>query len=359
MQFTVAPASSQVCAAAIRTLLDHESHHNVIGIYRNLSKVPEDLNSHQNFTAIQGDLSDLNTVDFSGSDGLLLTTPTAFGSHNATEYTKQITDNVSAAVRIAGSVKRLVYISSIGAQHHEGVVSFSSRLLSRQLHACVACPQRLAQVVFSPCLLTQMKGEVKSNNESESAYRDLAPEVVFVRNSYFMDNWKTAVTTAKADPPFFYSTITPADFKLPMVCKLDIRLSPVLILLALQVSSRDIGATCAAELLSTGTELRESLRIVNQQGPKWYSTLDVQEALEIISGKSVELKLVDPDALPAFLGQVLPPHLVGDFVEMNISMLPGGVLEREIAAVTNPNLGQETLQDALTRFWEEGNTDQT
>ncbi|KAI9150527.1 MFS transporter prlG [Paramyrothecium foliicola] len=221
----------------------------------NLSKAPADLRLHPNFTAIQGDLSDLNTIDFSGSDGVLLTTPAAFESPSATEHTKRIIDNVSAAIRKAGSVKRLVYISSIGAQHHEGV------------------------------------GEVKSNYESEVAYRDLVGEVVYIRNSYFMDNWRPVIATAKADQPFFYSTITPVDFKMPMV------------------SSLDVGATCAAELLSTGTSLAESPRIVNQQGPEWYSTRDVQKALEKIAGKSVEVKLVSPDALFGFYQQVLPPHL--------------------------------------------------
>jgi len=32
-----------------------------------------------------------------------------------------------------------------------------------------------------------------------------------------MENWMMALETVHADPPFFFSTITPLDYKIPMV----------------------------------------------------------------------------------------------------------------------------------------------
>ncbi|EQB50114.1 hypothetical protein CGLO_10492 [Colletotrichum gloeosporioides Cg-14] len=299
MQLTVVPASSQVCQVALRALLAQHSSHKVVGIYRDLGKVPSDLKSHPNFRAIRGNLAEAETIDLTGSDAVLFTTPAAFASPDVSAHNNLITDNVRNAVKKAGSVKRLVYVSSVGAQYHEGV------------------------------------GEVKSNYESERAYCGVAPEVVFVRNSYFMDNWRPAIDTVKSERPFFFSPILPMDFKIPMV------------------SPQDIGEICATELLATGDGTREYPQIINVQGPERYSTKDVKDALESIVGKGVEVRPVDKDALPSFFGQVLPSHLVPEFVEMTTSMLPGGVLEIESAAITDWRVGKESLVAALTRMWHE------
>lgn len=76
---------------------------------------------------------------------------------------------------------------------------------------------RLLGAVLSSPRLTQNQGEVRTNNASEVIYRDAAPEVVFIRNGYFMENWATAVPTIQSPTPHFYSTVTPADYKMPMV----------------------------------------------------------------------------------------------------------------------------------------------
>lgn len=46
--------------------------------------------------------------------------------------------------------------------------------------------------------------------------KDAAPEVVFVRCAYFMENWAMCVGTVK-EAGFFFSTVTPLDYALPMV----------------------------------------------------------------------------------------------------------------------------------------------
>jgi hypothetical protein len=53
---------------------------------------------------------------------------------------------------------------------------------------------------------------------SERVYRGTVPEVIFVRNGYFMENWLPALETIMSDTPHFYSYLTPIDYKIPMVC---------------------------------------------------------------------------------------------------------------------------------------------
>lgn len=66
--------------------------------------------------------------------------------------------------------------------------------------------------------MSDYKGEIKTNHIAESILKDSAPEVVFVRCVYFMENWAMALETVKDSPqPYFFSVITPLDFPVPMV----------------------------------------------------------------------------------------------------------------------------------------------
>lgn len=63
------------------------------------------------------------------------------------------------------------------------------------------------------------QGEIKTNHQAEQVFKGAAPEVVFVRPCYFMENWASAVGTASSEAAFFFSTVTPLDFQMPMVRK--------------------------------------------------------------------------------------------------------------------------------------------
>lgn len=123
MQFTVVPASSQACIAAIRVLLDHESAPTVIGICRSDAKIPGDIRSNPRFWFTKGDLDDAQSLDFSGSSGVLVTTPASFADPDVHAYTRRIATNIRNAMQKSSSTAKLVYISSLGAQHGSGVVS--------------------------------------------------------------------------------------------------------------------------------------------------------------------------------------------------------------------------------------------
>ncbi|RYP01582.1 hypothetical protein DL763_000113 [Monosporascus cannonballus] len=302
MKFIVAPASSQTGRAAVQALLNDRSAPLVVGIYRNLGKVPAGFSSYPNFKAVQGDLTDPSTLDFVGADGVLVMTPPQNDGSDTIEHAKGIAKNVCDAVSRASSVKRLVYISSTGAQYGEGV------------------------------------GEIRTNHVSETIYQGAAAEVVFIRNVYFMENWVAALDTINTEQPHFYSPLTPLDYKLPMV------------------STVDIGRTGAKELLGTGSGSATNPQIIDFQGPEWYSTRDVQKAFEQVTGKSIEVRLVEKNNLADYFSQFLPSNLASSYTEMSLSMLPGGLVEGETKKLHNARRGQDTLVDAFKRMWDEANT---
>lgn len=98
--------------------------------------------SQPSFTTVRGDLCDESSLDFEGSDGVLVMSPPKFDGSDLVSYTQGVASDVRAAVARAGSVTRLVYVSSVGAQHEEGVVR------------CIPVPRR---EIF---LVTKLSGEL-------------------------------------------------------------------------------------------------------------------------------------------------------------------------------------------------------
>jgi len=123
MHVAIAPASNKTSSAAISSLLSQNREIQVRGLYRDLKKVPNEFSSADNFEAVQGDVGDGNTLDFSGSDAVLMVLPPAYDGRDIIEHAQRISDNVKTAIERAGSVRRLVLLSSVGAEFSEGVVS--------------------------------------------------------------------------------------------------------------------------------------------------------------------------------------------------------------------------------------------
>ncbi|EGS21335.1 uncharacterized protein CTHT_0031900 [Thermochaetoides thermophila DSM 1495] len=273
MYITIAPASPKTGAATIRALLSDTSNSSlkVKGVYRDLSRVPEEFKSDPRFEAVKGNVEDAASIDFTGSDAVLnITPPLYFDEQDIVKHAHLVSENVKQAVQKAG-VKRLVLITSVGAQLESGT------------------------------------GEILTNHAAEVVLKDAAPEVVFVRCAYFMENWASSLETVK-EAGFFFSTITPLDFPLPMI------------------AVKDIGITCAQELLATGTPLTSSPYIFELYGPREYSSLDVQKAFEEAASRSIEVRPVPKGSLLDFYRAVFPPAVAKEFTEMNISFLEGGVL---------------------------------
>ncbi|KAJ5601775.1 hypothetical protein N7510_011309 [Penicillium lagena] len=270
MQITVVPASTKTGAAAISSLLGKPVQ--VRGIYRDLSKVPTRFSTHTNFSAIEGDVSTESSLDLTGSDTVLAIIPPALDGRDLIEHAQKVSLNIKSASETAGNVKRLVLLSSGGAEFSEGV------------------------------------GEIKTNNKAEEVLRDTKVQnIVFVRCAYFMENWTISLDTLRGPNPFFLSTITPVDYKIPMV------------------AISDIGATLA-EQLTIKESLSRKPYIIELHGPKKYSPLDVQAAFTRVLGKEVEVRPVEKDNLRQFYAQIFPPQILDYWVEMATSILPDGKL---------------------------------
>ncbi len=113
---------------------------------------------------------------------------------------------------------------------------------------------------------------------------------------------------------------------------------------------RDIGAFCASQGLSSDIVPSEKPGVTELHGPTRYSSNDVCEALREITGKAIELRLIEKEDLPAFFGNVFPPHIVPLFVEMTCSMLPGSALLDDPGNDTPVHCGTDTLMDAFRRI---------
>ncbi|OAQ80849.1 nucleoside-diphosphate-sugar epimerase [Purpureocillium lilacinum] len=300
MHVTIAPASTRTAAAVIRSLLaEAPDSVDIHALYRNLARVPKEFADKPNFHALQGDVADPTTLDFTGSDAVLAITPPTFEGGDIVKQAEILSKNVKDAIEAAGSVKRLVLLSSIGAQLREGV------------------------------------GEIKTNNAAERVLATTnVPSITFVRCAYFMENWTMGMDTLKAPEPFFFSTITPLDWKVPMV------------------AVADIGSTLAAELLKEEPAPSKP-HVYELHGPRRYTPLDVQAAFSKAVGKQVAVKPVEKSELHSFYSQVFPPEIVGEWVEMSTSFLEGGVMAADKVDYSNVNVvnGRTELDEALGKAY--------
>ncbi|KAJ4285945.1 hypothetical protein N0V88_008206 [Collariella sp. IMI 366227] len=173
MHVVVVPASPKTGQATVRALLADSSNPSVKAYYRDLAKVPAEFTSNPRFEAVKGDVEEVSTLDFAGSDTVINITPPIFDEQDIVAHAKLVSENVKAAVQKAG-VKKVVYLSSVGAQYDHGT------------------------------------GEILTNHTAEVVLADAAPEVIFVRCAYFMENWAMCIETIQ-QASFMYTTLTPLD----------------------------------------------------------------------------------------------------------------------------------------------------
>jgi hypothetical protein len=96
-----------------------------------------------------------------------------------------------------------------------------------------------------------------------------------------------------------------------------------------QTSLLDIGRFCARMLLETGQLLPAYPHDIALHGPRSYSTIDIQEALAKVSGRSAEIRLVDNDKLSSFFASMVPEPYASEMAEMVREGLPGGIINAE------------------------------
>ncbi|RAH67398.1 NAD(P)-binding protein [Aspergillus aculeatinus CBS 121060] len=278
MRILIAPASPQTAQATITALLAHpDTNTNYIrGLYRNFHRVPPALQNHPHFDPYPGDLTVPATLNFHGFDTVFFVLPPCLdGRTPLDEWATTVSTNIRLAIQRSGTVRRLVLLSSLGAEVGAGT------------------------------------GEIMTNHISEVILRDAAAEVTIMRCAYFMENWATAVQEVRhKDHPFLETVITPVEF---------------------EVAVKDIGYHSAKCILSTETDRAGSSSpyVFELHGPREYSSVDVQRAFAKVLGREVELRPVAKEDLTEYFGRFLPETAVGPFVEMTLSFLPGGVMHKQ------------------------------
>lgn len=115
-----------------------------------------------------------------------------------------------------------------------------------------------------------------------------------------------------------------------------------------QVSLVDIRETCARILLDPATPLPQRTHAFELYGPRHYSTEDVRDALEEITGKKVGIVAIEVDQLAEFYAQEgIPAGLVREMVEFTTAGLPGGIMEGKFGGDEDTVWGKVELVDAL------------
>lgn len=122
MHITILPGSPRTAQATIRVLLADPSGPTVRALYRDLARVPTEFASHPRFEAIQGDVDDASSLNLSGTDAVFFVQPPMYQDIDTIGHSRSVAENVKGAIQNATSVKRLVYLSSMGAQYDQGVV---------------------------------------------------------------------------------------------------------------------------------------------------------------------------------------------------------------------------------------------
>ncbi|KHN95034.1 NAD-dependent epimerase/dehydratase [Metarhizium album ARSEF 1941] len=127
MLVTVAPASTKTGTAVIRSLLTSpDAGVDIQAIYRDTAKAPVEFTTLSNFKAVQGDIADGASLNLDGSDVVVAITPPVFDSSDIVATARQRSENVKNAIEKAGTVKKLILLSSIGAQFSSRVVRLVS-----------------------------------------------------------------------------------------------------------------------------------------------------------------------------------------------------------------------------------------
>ncbi|KAK4208481.1 hypothetical protein QBC37DRAFT_296633 [Rhypophila decipiens] len=306
MQVTVLPACARTSQATIRALLAHPSSPSVKGIYRDPSKAPEEFTSSPRFEALKGDMQDSASLEvgLERSDAVVVTIPPVRDpTIDIIANAARMAGNVKTAVNKTAAVKKLVMVSTKGAQYDHGLGEVLSTLHKAE------------------------KILVDTNCES----------ITFLRCAYFMENWASSIPMVKGDPSFFFSTITPLDWAMPMV------------------ATKDIGAACANAALSDSSEASKSkVKAVELHGPKPYSALDVKKAFEEVigGGKDVQVRPIEREALVEFFGQVFRhPTVAKWFGEMMMAATPGGIMVEDPEPTEDYLYGKTGLVDMLRSMW--------
>lgn len=230
-----------------------------------------------------GDTAALTRALTGATAAYLLSPPNMAAADFLTDRAQLLTHMV-AAVKQSG-LKRLVFLSSVGAQHSAGT------------------------------------GPIVTVHRAEQALRGIAPSVTFVRASYFIENWGMSLPMVKAQGVLPHLGDTGVKFH--------------------QVCTRDIGEAVTRALLNPV----DGTRVVELTGPQDWSANDVAAALSELLGKPVKaVGAPVSEAKASLMAAGVPAGMAALYAEMYESMPKGLMTFEHPNQVTR---GTTSLRDAL------------
>lgn len=219
-----------------------------------------------------------------GAEGAFLLSPPNLVAADFVADRKALLDRMVEAVR-RSRVPRVVFLSSIGAQHPAGT------------------------------------GPIVTAYNAERALPGAAPSVTFVRAAYFLENWASVLPVAKGQGV------------LPFFGRIDVPFA--------QVAARDIGEAAARALV----ERAGGVRVVELAGREDRSVEDVAAALGALLGRPVKAVGAPVAAARAGLEQAgLPAEAARLFAEMYAAIASGLVAWEHPERLTR---GATPLREAL------------
>jgi uncharacterized protein YbjT (DUF2867 family) len=258
--YVILGASGQVGSAIVAHLLAKKLA--VKAVIHNPEKASE-IKAKGAEVAI-ADAMDLNSLieAFKDGDTLFAITPETFKNEDVLGETKTMLENYKQAIKASG-IKKIVGLSSIGAQYSEGT---GNLLMSYML---------------------------------EHAFTDLTIPQTFVRPAYYYSNWLAQLPEVKKSGilPTFY----PTDLALPMASPMDV-------------------ASFVAEVLVKDNESK----IYEIVGPEKLSSDDVAAAFGEVLGKTVKAKQIPREEWDPTLQKIdFSPDARKNFIDMIQTVVDG------------------------------------
>jgi len=232
------------------------------------------------------DLGDTDALAraLTGATAAYLLVPPNMGAADVLADRGELLTKMVAAVKQSG-LKRLVFLSSIGAQHPAGT------------------------------------GPIVITHRAEQALRGIAPSVTFVRASYFLENWGSVVAVAKEHGV------------LPHYGDVGFKFH--------QQGATDIAHAVVKALVNSG----DGTKVVELAGKEDWSADDVAASLSTLLGKPVKaVGAPVSEAKAGLLAAGVPPSMAGLYGEMYESMPKGLMAFENEKAVSR---GSSSLSDTL------------
>jgi uncharacterized protein YbjT (DUF2867 family) len=196
------------------------------------------------------------TRALSGASGAYLLIPPQYTAEDLIAALRRTVEEVARSVRSSG-IRRVVLLSSIGAQHAKGT------------------------------------GPIQTLHDAERAIGDAAKSLTSVRAAYFLENWAGVLRDVQ-EKGVLPSFLTPGR-AIPMV------------------GTRDIGRVAAEMLLDSA----EGRRVVELSGPKEWSPEDVAAELSKLLRREVRVQAAPLEAVvPAMTAAGMSASVAKTFQEM-------------------------------------------